>query len=101
MNNAQQQEKELHEKFIRGVTWKTAGVVIAGVISIVTTFIAGYNGIQDSMKDTRTEFRESIQQLKSDFRTQIDSIKYNQVKSHYENEIRFNDLENKIDKNKK
>lgn len=96
-----QEEKELHEKFIRGVTWKTAGLVMAGVVSIVSTFIAGYNGIQDNLKDTKTEFRESMQQLKIDIRSQMDTVKYNQVKSHYENEMRFKDIENKIDKNRK
>lgn len=72
-----QEENDIQNQHLNGITIKTAVVVLCGVISIVTSLVVGYNGIQDSLKDTRTEFRESIQQLKADVRSQIDTVKYN------------------------
>jgi len=91
-------EKELHEQFVRGVTWKMIGVLVAATISIVSSFWIGYNAIQKSEEDTRSEMRESLQSIRFEFRAQIDTVKANQMQSHYENEIRFKDIEHKIDR---
>ena len=91
-------ETELQNRFVRGVTWKMIGVFIAGIISVVSSFWIGYNAIQGSIKESRTEFKEGMQTLRSEFRSQIDTVKSNQLKSHYETEMRFQDIEHKIDK---
>lgn len=91
-------EKELQDRFVRGVTWKMIGVLVLATISVVSSFWIGYNAILNSVESSRTEFRETLQTFRAEFRAELDTVKANQVKSHYENEIRFKDIEHKIDK---
>lgn len=92
------QQTELHEQFIKGVTWKMLITFVAGVISIVSTFVWGYSEIQNSIKDSKVEFHQSMLQLKYEFNAQIDSVQINQLREHYTNQEHFKDLENKIKK---
>jgi len=70
------QERELHERFIRGITAKMLGLGALGLISVVSSFWIGYNNLKDEIKDSRVQSKENLSAFAYSIKRSQDSMQH-------------------------
>jgi hypothetical protein len=77
-----QQQIELHEQFIKGITAKMLGLAAFGIMTVVSSFWVGYFNLKKSISDGNVNCQEQIKSVRTESKYSRDSVQNLNEQTH-------------------